>query len=370
MAASPAPFIPPSFDKAPFLVLWELTRACDLACRHCRAEAWTGRNPGELSKAEGYDLLKQIRDMGGPLVVLTGGDPLKNPYAYDYIEEGTRLGIRMTMTPSATPLLTPEAVAKMASKGLSRMAVSLDGPDAATHDAFRGVKGSFDLTWRAIEAAHANNLPIQINSTMCRVNAPDFDRMADFVAKAKATLWSVFFVVPVGRASFADELSAEEFEELFEKMSRLAATASFDIKSTAAPHYRRFLLQEKTKSRGRIVGLPENGPWRAARGVNDGNGLVFVSHTGEVYPSGFLPITAGNIRQMPLAKIYQESELFTSLRDVDRLEGKCGACEFKKVCGGSRARAYAFTGNPLAEEPCCSYQPRGWNSQLRAGNAL
>lgn len=356
-AVTKPPFSMPSFDETPFLVLWELTRACDLACQHCRAEACTERDESELSLEEGFEALRQIKDMGTQLVVLTGGDPLKNPHAFAYIEEGARLGLRMTMTPSATPLLTRDAVARMASAGLQRMAVSLDGPDAVSHDRFRGVLGSFNCTWNAISAAHENKLPVQINSSICRSNVHQFDQMADCVAAAGATLWSVFFVVPVGRAGFDDELSAEEFEEVFAKMAKLAGSASFDIKSTAAPHFRRHLLQQKAKSDKRIVGLP-GGMWRAARGVNDASGLFFLSHTGDVYPSGFLPISAGNIRHQTLAEIYRESELLRTLRNTDLLEGKCGCCEFKKVCGGSRARAYAFTGNYMAEEPCCSYQPR------------
>lgn len=352
-----APFNIRSFDEAPFLVLWELTRACDLACQHCRAEACTDRNPGELSLEEGYEVLRQIKEMGTQLVVLTGGDPLKNPFVFDYIARGTQLGLRMTMTPSATPLLTRDAVARMAQSGLQRMAVSLDGPDALTHDRFRRVAGSFNCTWNAISAAHEHNLPVQINSTVCRSNMHQFDQMAECVAASGATLWSVFFVVPVGRASFDDELRAEEFEDVFVRMTKLAGTAPFDVKSTAAPHFRRHLLQRKERGEGRIMGLP-GGAWRAARGVNDANGLLFLSHTGEVYPSGFLPLSAGNIRLQSLSKIYRESDLFRSLRDAALLEGKCGRCEFKKVCGGSRARAYAFTGNYLAEEPCCAYQPQ------------
>ena len=345
---------PRPFDEAPFLVLWELTRACQLACKHCRAEALDRRDPMELSLAEGLSVLKEIKDMGTSLVVLTGGDPLRHPHAFDLIEAGSRLGLRMTMTPSGTPLLTPAAVRRMKEAGLSRMAVSLDGPDAAGHDAFRGVPGSFGWTWDAIEAAHEVDLEVQINSSLCRQTVGGFEALSDLVGLARAVLWSVFFVVPVGRAGFADELTADEFESLFLKLADLGEKAPFDIKTTAAPHYRRHLLQ---RSRGRPHSAAAGDSWRAARGVNDGNGLAFISHTGDVYPSGFLPLAAGNVRSEGLAWTYRESPLFRELRNPDALEGKCGTCLYRKACGGSRARAYAFTGNPMAEEPCCVYRP-------------
>ncbi|MEW6777616.1 MAG: radical SAM protein, partial [Bdellovibrionota bacterium] len=270
----------PLFDKNPFLILWELTRACDLACRHCRASAVAERNPFELSLKECLRVLDQIQDLGSPLVVLTGGDPLKRPDVFDIVRAGSSRGLRMTMTPSGTPLLTDEAVQKLAGEGLARLAVSLDGPDAASHDGFRRVPGSFGHTWRGIEAAHKYGLPLQINTSFCRANLNAFEEMAELVRKAGAVLWSVFFVVPVGRASFEDELSADEFERLFEKMADLAGRVPFDIKSTAAPHYRRYLLQRNGRPTGpaadsrSAAGMVGGEGWRALRGVNDGNGLL------------------------------------------------------------------------------------------------
>lgn len=350
------------FDQTPFTTIWEVTRACDLLCVHCRAEAQPNRHPGELTTAEGKGLLEQIHSLGSPVFVITGGDPLKRPDLFELIEYAVGLGLRVAVTPSGTPRLTPEAVVELKRCGVLRMALSVDGSTREIHDAFRKVPGSFDLTVRALEAARSCGLGVQINTTVTRHNLHDLPAIAKRAQEWGAAMWSVFFLVEVGRGRELAQLDAEEFESVFEFLYEHSLGAPYAVRTTAAPQYRRYVLQHRAATRRAglpvrpVAGLNEDMP-RAKRGVTDGYGLCFVSHTGEVYPSGFLPISAGSVREQPLARLYREAPLFKLLRDHDRLGGKCGRCEFRKVCGGSRARAYAATGDFMAEEPCCVYEP-------------
>jgi radical SAM protein len=353
------------FNQRPFIAIWEVTQACDLACVHCRASAQPERHPMELSTGEGKELIDQIAALEVPVFVLTGGDPIKRPDLFELIGHARKIGVRVSLTPSATPLLTREVVFRLKEAGLARLAVSMDGASAATHDAFRGLSGSFSRTLDAVRWANEAGLPVQINTTFSRRNIGEIDAIVALMEQLKITLWSVFFLVPTGRGKLNDLLSADEFEQVFGKVHELSKRAGFDIKTTEAQHYRRYALQQKVAERkaGTLTNVPtrvEDAIGRAPRGLNDGKGFVFISHTGEVFPSGFLPLAAGSIRRQSLADIYRNSPVFRALRDTSRLEGKCGACEFKEICGGSRARAYALTGNPQAEEPCCSYIPRGY----------
>jgi radical SAM protein len=361
------------FNEKPYIVIWETTQACDLACVHCRACAQPQRNPFELSTAEAKGLIDQIAEMKVPVFVLTGGDPLKRPDILELVQYAHQRGVHTSMTPSATPLLTKEAIARLKEGGLARLAVSLDGSAAEIHDAFRRVPGSYQWTLDAIRGAGELGLPVQVNTTITRRNLDDFDSTVRLLETLDIVLWSVFFLVPTGRGQTADLVTAEEFETMFEKLYQASARVKFDIKTTEAQHYRRFLLQRRADERKQGAGAPRasvpaaqafpaalggDGIARAPRGLNDGKGFVFVSHVGEVFPSGFLPLAAGNIREQRLADLYRDSPLFRALRDTSQLQGKCGACEFKDICGGSRARAYALTGDVMAEEPCCAYQPR------------
>jgi radical SAM protein len=360
------------FSERPFIVIWEVTQACDLVCVHCRASAQTWRHPLELSTDEGRRLIGQVAEMEVPVFVLTGGDPLRRPDIFELVEYAHRRGVRISLTPSATPLLTQEAIKELRDRGLARLAVSLDGSNAAIHDAFRGVAGSYVRTFEAIRWAREAGLPVQINTTITRRNLADFDALARQLNTLDIVLWSIFFLVPTGRARLSDLVTAEEFEQVFEKIYSLAPNAPFDIKTTEAQHYRRYALQQ-TAQTGRSCGARPQPPMprpskradgigRAPRGLNDGKGFAFISHTGEVFPSGFLPLSGGNIRRRTLAEIYRTAPPFVALRDTSQLKGKCGRCEFREVCGGSRARAYALTGDPLAEEPCCIYQPKTQHS--------
>ncbi len=357
------------FDERPFIVIWETTQACDLACVHCRACAQPFRNSQELTTEEAKRMIDEIAAMQAPLFVMTGGDPLKRPDIYDLVEYAAKLGVRPSLTPSATPLLTRTAVAKLKESGLARLAISLDGPTAEIHDNFRRVPGSFQWTLDAVQYAHEVDLPVQINTTITRHNLQYLDDTIALMEELGIVLWSVFFLVPTGRGQTVDLISAEEFEQVFEKLYETSKRVRFDIKSTEAQHYRRYLLQRRTEMRrqGTVRGerMPHflgvgsaDGIGRAPKGINDGKGFVFVSHLGEVFPSGFLPVSAGNVRTQSLADLYRNSPLFKALRDTSNLDGKCGRCEFKEICGGSRARAYALTGDIFAEEPYCIYEPK------------
>ena len=369
------------FEQAPFLVIWEVTRACDLACKHCRAEAVTNRNPLELSTEQGMRLMDDVGRFGRPLFVLTGGDPLKRPDVVELVEYGASIGLRMAMTPSGTPLMTEPVLRSLKAAGLSRLAVSLDGSSAAIHDVFRGVDGSFAWTIRMLEVAREIGLTTQVNTTVSMHNLDDFDALCELMVQLGITLWSVFFLVPTGRAKADDVASADQFESVFHRMYDLSQTAPFDIKSTAGPQYRRVILQRQVAERraGDRTGAPvpltagvgfslADGVGRA-KGVNDGDGFAFVSHTGAIYPSGFLPLAAGNVRRDDIVEVYRNSPLFRELRDRSRLKGKCGVCEYRDVCGGSRARAYAATGDYMESEPFCAHVPARWQRMIEAGEA-
>ena len=351
-----------SFDlnKNPLIVIWEVTQACDLSCFHCRACAQPRRNPLELSTLEGEKLIRDVAELRPPIFILTGGDPLKRPDIFYLVRRAAAHGLHPAMTPSATPLLTCEAIAELKRSGLSRLAVSLDGSLPELHDAFRGVPGSYARTLEAIHWANQFGLPIQVNTSISRRNVHDLENIAGLLKQFRLVLWSAFFLVPTGRAQMDDLLSAQEVEETFARLYRLSQELPFKVKTTEAQHYRRYVIQQRIK-RSRVIEIGGDGWEKSVPGllpINDGKGFVFVSHTGEVCPSGFLPVTAGNVRTQRLAEIYRESPLLQSLRDTSRLQGKCGECEFKEICGGSRARAYAITGNLFAADPCCNYVPR------------
>lgn len=362
------PGMPTDFTQSPFLVIWETTQACDLACKHCRAEAQPLRHPDELSTEEAKALLRDIRRFGPIIFVFSGGDCLKRPDIVELTRYGAELGLRMAITPATTPLCTEEKIRELRDAGLSRLAVSLDGSTAEVHDEFRQVQGSFAHGLRILETARRLGVSTQVNTVIARHNVDDLDVMADLLAEVGIVFWEVFFLIPMGRARPEDVVGAQAFEDTFHRLYDLAERVPFDIKATAAPHYNRVVLERKLAARragaeadgdvltAGAIHSEEDGIGRA-RGVNDGDGFLFISHTGEIFPSGFLPVTAGNVREHDLVEVYRNSDLFVQLRDKDALKGKCGACAFTKVCGGSRARAYAVHGDPLAEEPFCAYTP-------------
>ena len=362
------------FDRAPFIVIWETTRACALSCVHCRAEAISRRDPGELTTEEGKRLLDRVAAFGdpAPILVLTGGDPLRRPDITEIVAHGTARGISMSLTPSGTAAVTEPRLRALRDAGLARLAVSLDGATAEAHDAFRRVRGSHRYTMRIIEHARALSLPLQINTTVCKQTLRDLPALARQMEEYGVVLWALFFLIPVGRAVADQGLPAEEIERVLEWAADLATRAPFGVKTTEAPHYHRVLAQRGQSSRPPSI-VADAAPGligRAGRAVTDGNGFVFVDHVGRICPSGFLPMPAGNVRTDDLVAVYREHPLFTSLRDPARLGGRCGRCEYRDSCGGSRARAWAASKDPLAEDPGCAHVPAAPPPEPAAAGAL
>ncbi len=375
----PHPGMPMDFNESPFLVIWETTQACDLACKHCRASAQPNRHPDELTTAEAKKLLDDVRRFGPIIFVFSGGDALKRPDILELVEYGANLGLRMAITPATTPLCSREMIQKLKDAGLSRLAISLDGSNPGIHDEFRQVDGSFQHGLRILRTAQEVGLSTQVNTVVARHNLDDFDALCELMTEVGIVFWEVFFLVPMGRAKPEDVASAEAFESVFHRLYDLSATAPFDIKATAAPQYSRVVLQRKVAERRAgtrseasdvltdgVAHSLADGIGRA-RGVNDGDGFLFVSHTGDIFPSGFLPVSAGNLRTHDLLDVYRNSDLFRSLRDRSSFKGKCGVCEYLPVCGGSRSRAYAVTGDYLEAEPFCAHEPKRWRRMVEAG---
>jgi AdoMet-dependent heme synthase len=346
------------FNRSPLLVFYEVTQACDLVCQHCRACAQTKSHPAELKTDDSLRLIDQLTEFPSlPMLVLTGGDPLKRADIFQLVELAARSGIEVSITPSATPLLTPAAIRHLREAGIARIAISIDGADAATHDATRGVAGSFGRSLQILSAARMAGIRTQVNTTLTPANLPQIEPLAELLARQRVVMWSVFFLVPVGRARDLPRLSADECEIAFARLWRQAQRQPYAIKTTEAPHYRRYVIQHQISKADRSEQAAPVGFVPA--GVNDGKGVMFVSHTGLVHPSGFLPIVCGTFPREHVVQIYQDSPVFRALRDADKLEGKCHFCEFRHLCGGSRARAYAVTGNAFAAEPDCTYEPAG-----------
>ncbi|MET9605687.1 TIGR04053 family radical SAM/SPASM domain-containing protein [Streptomyces sp. NPDC006512] len=366
-----------SVAERPFLVIWEATRACPLACLHCRAEALTARDPRELDGADARRVMDQTAAFGkpGPLFVITGGDPFQRPDLADLIAYGTSLGLRVAVSPSGTPTLTRAGLEAVRDAGAVALSLSLDGSTAARHDAFRGVPGVYDWTLEGWRTARELGLKVQINTTVSRDSLEDLADIAALVRREGAMLWSGFLLVPTGRAEGLDPPTPAEIEDVLHFLYDCGAVMA--TKTTEGHHFRRVALQRAVldargerpalgplygRLRARAAGLGFfEGARRTVRrppmDVSSGRGFVFVSHTGEVHPSGFLPLSGGNVKERPLTSVYRESALFTSLRDPSLLRGRCGACEFKTVCGGSRSRAYGSTGDVLEEDPYCAYEP-------------
>lgn len=367
-ASRAARYTSADFDSGPFVVFYEVTQACDLACRHCRACAQPSRHASELDTPTAKRLVRQLAEFPKPpLLILTGGDPLKRPDLRQLVRLATLRGLEVALTPSATPLVTRQALNSLREAGLKRLAISLDGADAATHDALRGVDGSFDRSLDILADARACGLPLQINTTITPHNLDQIDHMADLAASLHVVLWSVFFLVPVGRGARVSRITPEQYEQVFARLWRQAQKQPFGIKTTEAPHYRRYLAQKSQDHQSREprraadAKPPRAAGTRGPLGINDGKGTLFIGHTGLIYPSGFLPLACGTFPDDSVVEVYRQAPLFRALRQPDRLEGKCGGCSFRHICGGSRARSFALSGNPLAAEPDCAYVPPGWH---------
>jgi radical SAM protein len=358
------------FSKAPFTIAWEITRACAYACVHCRADAQHKPAPDELSTEEGYRLVDRLAEFGSPILVFTGGDPMMRRDLFDLVAYATQKGLRCSLTPTATALPTQTRLRKAREAGIRRIALSLDAPNAQVHDDFRKVGGSWERTLRILHNAQSVGLSAQVNTTVTRYNLELLPEMVPFIESVQAVQWSLFFLVPTGRAQAAWMISPEEHERVFNWLYDLSQRAPFDIKSTAAPMYRRVAIERKKAEIGQTEGAAgvtlafqgagfqyADGLNRPVRGVNDGNGFLFISHRGEIMPSGFLPIAAGNVRQKDIVDVYRNHPLFLDLRNPDKLKGKCSICTYRDVCGGQRGRAYGLTGDYLESDPACVYQP-------------
>lgn len=385
--------------EKPFIVFWELTRACMLACRHCRARAQRKRHPDELTTEEVFSTINQLAEFGQPypLIVFTGGDPLMRDDVFEIVQHATDKGFRTAIAFSGTKLATRQRLKKLREAGIARIAISLDGSNAEIHDYFRGVSGTFEMSLEILRIARELEISTQINTTVSTYNLLDLPNIMRIGVERGVVLWDVFFVVPTGRAKAEYMPSAQEFEDVLCWLYDVARETPLNVKSSAATHLRRVeymrdsgaynlkrgelyeTLRRKLEEVKEDLGLKAES--KAARtkavvagahgrsmardgirrmmGITDGRGMFFISHTGEVYPSGFLPIVAGNVRENTLKNIYMTSRIFVDLKNPDNLKGKCGRCEFRYLCGGSRARAYAMTGDYLAAEPRCVYKPKG-----------
>ena len=339
----------PDLEQDPLVVAWEVTRACGYRCRHCRADARPRPLPGQLDAAEGGRLVDDLARFRNAILVLTGGDPMLRPDLEDLVARAAGQGLRVALTPSATARVTPARLTALRVAGVGQMAISLDGADPETHDAMRGVRGSFVRTLRIAAAVREAGFGLQVNSTVTRAGAGALEAMAARVAATGATMWSVFFLVPTGRAQRADMLDAAGHEAALRRLVGMRSGLPMRLKVTAAPAVRRVEAQMAAEG---LVPTPSR-----PLPVNDGRGFMFVSHDGRVSPSGFLPLEAGDVRDASAVDLYRTAPLFRALRDETRLRGRCGRCSWRALCGGSRARAYALTGDPLGEEPTCPYQP-------------
>ena len=353
------------FDQAPFAIAWEVTRACAFACVHCRADAQHQRDPRELTTEEGFALIDRFRAFGDPILIFTGGDPMMRRDLFDLIAYATESGLRCSLTPTATALPTKARLRRAMQAGIRRIALSLDAPSPEVHDSFRQVPGSWERTMAILRNAQEVGLSAQVNTTVTKHNLDLLPAMVGFVRQVEAVQWSVFFLVPTGRAQIGQMISAEQHERLFHWLYDLSKDSSFDIKATAAPMYRRVAIERRKAEVGghqpvtfQGAGFQyDDGLHRPMKGVNDGKGFLFISHIGEIMPSGFLPISAGDVREMDVVETYRRAPLFQDLRDATKLKGKCGVCEYREVCGGQRGRAFGVTGDYLEVDPACAYEP-------------
>ncbi len=348
-------------ELAPKVIAWESTRACRFACLHCRAQAQRTPDPRQLTTAEALDLVDQIAEFSKPMFVVSGGDPLERNDIFEIVKHATELGIRVVMSPSGSSI-TPQIVEEMKAAGVKMISVSLDGSNAAVHDGFRQVQGAFNMSVQNMEYARKAHLPFQINTTVTKHNLEDLGSILHRAIEFGASAWDVFMLVPTGRGKVAMEITPKQYEETLRFVYESSLKSPIPIKMTCSPHYSRVVAQAKLQAKSSAehaqnatqTGASHSG----TRNCMAGNGFCFISHMGEVFGCGFLPIPAGNIRKTRLKQIYQESQLFLELRNPSLLKGKCGYCEFKRICGGCRARALSSSGDYLQEEPYCEHVPK------------
>lgn len=353
----PHPFGIDANGPVPRVIAWESTRACNLACRHCRASAQRDPAPDELTTDEVMRLIDEIAALSRPIFIISGGEPLMREDVFDIAAYANEQGLRVAISPNGT-LITPAIVERMKDVGIKRVSVSIDGSCDERHDAIRGVPGAFDEAVRGIRYCADGELPFQINTTVMRQNVDDLEAIHDLTVALGAAAWHVFMLVPTGRGQVDDELSAEGYESILNWIYDAALESPIPLRVTCGPQFMRLVLTRRGEAETppNLVGR-QRGLDRMSRGCLAGMGYCFISRRGEVYPCGYLPVLAGNVREQDFGTIYQESPVFRKLRDLSQLEGKCGECAFVHRCGGCRARAYSLTGDYMAEEPYCVYEP-------------
>ncbi|MCD4767678.1 MAG: heme b synthase [Methanosarcinales archaeon] len=345
--------------RPPRLVAWELTRACNLACRHCRADAIPEPSPDELTTTEAKDFIDQLAEFGKPILIMTGGEPLLRDDFYEIAQYGTDKGLRVVLATNGT-FMTPQIASRLKDVGIQRISVSIDGSDAKTHDDFRCEQGSFDAALVGIQHIKDAGIGFQINTTITKRNIEQIPLILDLAIELDAEALHIFMLVPTGRGKEIeeDEIPPEEYERVLNWFYDQREKVPLQLKATCAPHYFR-IMRQRAKEEGIKITMETHGFEAMTKGCLGGSGFCFVSHIGEVYPCGFLPALAGDIRKQRFKDVWGQSKVFNDIRDVNKLKGKCGICEYRRVCSGCRARAYAATGDYMAEEPYCVYVPAG-----------
>lgn len=348
-----------AYQRSPMIVYWELTNACGLACTHCRATAMPDPAPGELSTDEALRVLDDIAGFGDPPphIVFTGGDPLRRADLRTLIAQARSRGIGVSLAPAVTPLLTLERLQELRADGVDAISLSLDGSGPAQHDGLRGVPGTFDGTMAALDAAAQVGMPVQVNTLVTASTAADIPAIYQVLAGKQLMRWSLFFLISVGRGSELTEMTPGDAERLMGYLLDLGRTAPFQVRTTEAMHYRRLVARGLERS-GLTTEQIEEHPAARGFGIRDGNGIVFISYDGHITPSGFLPLELGSVRTDNIVEVYRHHPTMVALRDPSGFAGRCGVCEYNQWCGGSRARAYAWTGDPLETDPLCAYVPR------------
>lgn len=365
-----------NYDEKPLLVFWETTKACKLVCKHCRAEAIEKPLPGELSTEEGMDLIDQVAEFGAPhpILVFTGGDLLMRSDIWQLLEHSSSRGIRTAVAPSVTPLLTPETLDRFLDVGVSAISISLDSALPEIHDSIRGIPGVWRKTVEILREAVARGMRVQVNTVVMKGTVEYLPETLKLLLDLGVRVWEVFYFIPTGRGSYSLDLTPQEYEDVSHFLYD-ASKYGVLVRTTEGPMFRRVVVERRRAERGgkpvgagplykrlmektlKLLGEPEGGPRAHTAGTRDGKGIVFVAHNGSVYPSGFLPVPVGNVRTAKLRDIYRNSSILRGLRDSSILKGRCRICEYRDLCGGSRARAYAYTGDPFAEDPACVYRP-------------
>ena len=355
------PVISTDLDHDPVVIFWEVTRACALRCEHCRAHAQPKRHPLELDTEAALRVMDDLTEFDTPpIVVLSGGDPFMRRDIFEIAEYGVKKGLTVSLSPSATALVTHDRLAKLVDVGVRRVSFSLDGATAQTHDSFRGFEGTFDMTVAAFETANDVGLSFQVNTTITRSTKPELSEVARVVEDSGAVIWDLFFLVPTGRGTNLELMSADEHEEVYSWILSNQRNWEFRTKTTLGQPYRRAMVLKLLTTEGRDVNSLTSDEIKAAwpgPPTNDGRGIFFISHLGEIYPSGFMPISAGNVKTRSLVDVYRNSPTFRAVRDLSLLKGKCGYCPFNVICGGSRSRTFALTGDMTAADPTCRFQP-------------